>query len=40
MHTCINVVDFDSGVKTTDGKIGVDFVELDVDDAHAVSGVN
>ena len=40
MHTCIDVVDFDSGVKTTDGKISVDFVELDVDNTHAVSGVN
>jgi hypothetical protein len=39
-NTCINVINLDRGVKTTDGKVGIDLVELNINDAHAVTTVN
>ena len=39
-NTCINIVDLDGGIEATDGDVGVDLIELDIDDAHAVATVD
>ena len=38
--TSINIIYLDSGIETTDRKVSVDLVELDIDNAHTVSTVN
>lgn len=40
IDTGINIIDFDGRIETTDGKVSVDFIKFDIDDAHTISTMN